>query len=122
MGQQVGHRPGAFAEQLRCTLLAAVLSLSELANRIHFSKGLPRQDRDSTLASRIDLVRRCGAAVDAGGNLAGLAEQADRGRLYSATIRFDLRGIARTLARWLSYRAVRELQPRLTVALHAPLR
>jgi hypothetical protein len=39
----------------------------------------------------------------------------------SATIRFDLRRLARTLSRWSSHRTVRELQPRLTAALHAPV-
>ncbi|MBP2329590.1 transcriptional regulator with XRE-family HTH domain [Kibdelosporangium banguiense] len=39
----------------------------------------------------------------------------------SATIRLDLRRLARTLARWASHRPVSELQPRLTMALHAPV-
>jgi hypothetical protein len=39
----------------------------------------------------------------------------------SATIRFDLRRLARTITRWSSHKTVRELQPRLTTALHAPV-
>lgn len=39
----------------------------------------------------------------------------------SATIRFDLRRLARTVARWSSHATVRELQPRLTSALQAPV-
>ncbi|WP_216216599.1 helix-turn-helix domain-containing protein [Amycolatopsis aidingensis] len=39
----------------------------------------------------------------------------------SATIRVDLRRLARTLSRWHGHRPVRELYPRLTAALRTPL-
>ncbi|WP_076990851.1 hypothetical protein [Actinosynnema sp. ALI-1.44] len=50
------------------------------------------------------------------GDVLDIAELVD-----SATIRYDLRRLARTLGRWQSHRMVRELQPRLTMALHAPV-
>lgn len=43
-------------------------------------------------------------------------------RADSATIRIDLRRFAHAVARWHTYPAVRELYPRLSDALHVPLR
>jgi hypothetical protein len=38
----------------------------------------------------------------------------------SATVRMELRRLARALARWHNHRAVRELNPRLTAVLRTP--
>ncbi|MCA1702330.1 MAG: hypothetical protein LC808_03290 [Actinobacteria bacterium] len=38
----------------------------------------------------------------------------------SATVRCDIRALARTLARWSTYSRVRQLYPELTAALHYP--
>ncbi|MFD9963673.1 multiprotein-bridging factor 1 family protein [Amycolatopsis sp. NPDC058986] len=51
-----------------------------------------------------------------------LAEQAIESALLvdSATVRTDLRRLARTLTRWHTHQPVRELYPRLTAALRTP--
>jgi transcriptional regulator with XRE-family HTH domain len=43
---------------------------------------------------------------------------ADATRVDSATIRFDLRELSRTLSRWRTHGAVRELHPEIITALH----
>jgi transcriptional regulator with XRE-family HTH domain len=66
-----------FAEQLRRTRLAAGLSLSELARRVHYSKGYLSKIETGSKAAGLDLARRCDAALGAGGDLAALIAQPD---------------------------------------------
>ncbi|MEV4311257.1 helix-turn-helix transcriptional regulator [Actinocrispum sp. NPDC049592] len=96
-------RPGQAAELLDTNLTPA------MGRRAHTRFGA-RRALAHAAAGEID--QACVLAED----VLDSAELVD-----SATIRFDLRRLARTLARWSSHKPVRELQPRLTSALHAPV-
>ncbi|RSM90415.1 XRE family transcriptional regulator [Kibdelosporangium aridum] len=63
-----------FAEQLRRIRLAAGVSLSELAKRVHYSKGYLSKIETGVKPAGADLARRCDAALDAGGELVSLVE------------------------------------------------
>jgi transcriptional regulator with XRE-family HTH domain len=98
-------RPGEAAEVLDRELA----SLPENGRRAHARFGA-RQALAHAAAGEID------HACQLSHQVLDSAEVVD-----SATIRFDLRRLARTLSRWSSHKTVRELQPRLTAALHAPV-
>jgi transcriptional regulator with XRE-family HTH domain len=82
----------------------------------------PSSSRRSTarFEARRALAHAAGGEID---HACALTHQVlDRAEpVDSATIRVDLRRLARTLARRASHRPVRELQPRLTTALHTPV-
>lgn len=74
-GAHVDDRSRLFADELRRTRSAAGLSLSELARRVHYSKGYLSKVETGAKPAGIDLARRCDAALDAGGKLAALLTQ-----------------------------------------------
>jgi hypothetical protein len=68
---------------------------------------------------------RCALAHAAAGEVDHACELAagvldDAEIVDSATVRSELRAVARTLARWRNHPPVHELLPRLTRALHTP--
>ncbi|MCE7003466.1 helix-turn-helix domain-containing protein [Kibdelosporangium philippinense] len=67
-------RARLFAEELRRIRLAAGVSLSELAKRVHYSKGYLSKIETGVKPAGTDLARRCDAALDAGGELVALVE------------------------------------------------
>lgn len=67
------QQPSRFGEELRRRRLAAGLTLTCLARRVHYSKGqLSKVERGLKMPSR-EMVRLCDAALDAGGALVALA-------------------------------------------------
>src|SRR5687768_4279195 len=76
-GAHVDDRVRLFADGLRRTRLAAGLSLSELARRVHYSKGYLSKVETGAKPASIDFARRCDAAPDADGELAALLTQPD---------------------------------------------
>src|SRR5262245_42934275 len=80
---------GGFGEELRKRRLAAGLSLTALAQLVHYSKGhLSKVERGIKKPSR-DLVRLCDGRLCAGGALAGLAEGAAAGPEVNAVAGLD---------------------------------
>jgi transcriptional regulator with XRE-family HTH domain len=71
----VAEKSRLFAEQLRRSRLAAGLSLSELARRVHYSKGYLSKVETGAKPAGVDLARRCDAALGADGKLAALLTQ-----------------------------------------------
>ena len=65
----------AVGSALRRYRLAAGLSLAELAQRVHYSKGYLSRIENGHVVAGIDLVRRCDAVLGAGGQLAALVER-----------------------------------------------
>lgn len=73
------RQPIHFGQELRRLRIASNLTLTDLANRVHYSKGqLSKVERGLKTPSR-DLVRLCDAALNAGGALIRLAP-ATRGK------------------------------------------
>ena len=67
------HKSPLFGEELRRKRITAGLSLAQLAQMVHYSKGqLSKVERGIKTPSR-DLVRLCDAALEADGELASLA-------------------------------------------------
>ncbi|QUH03147.1 helix-turn-helix transcriptional regulator [Saccharopolyspora erythraea] len=65
-------RPTLFGAELRRLRIAAGMALSELARRVHYSKGYLSKVETGLKPAQPDLARRCDAALDAGGALAAL--------------------------------------------------
>jgi hypothetical protein len=86
--------------------------LHRLPKRAHRSQARYGVRLALTHASSGDLDQACAVT----GGVLDAAERVD-----SATIRLDLRDLARALNRWRSHRAVREVLPRLTAILHMPI-
>jgi Helix-turn-helix domain len=61
--------------ELRRHRLAAGLSLAELARRVHYSKGYLSKVENGHHAAGMDFIRRCDAAIGAGGSLAAMVER-----------------------------------------------
>lgn len=72
---RVDHGVRMFAEQLRRARLAAGLSLSDLAKRVHYSKGYLSKIENGHNPASVDLARRCDAELGADGRLASLVTQ-----------------------------------------------
>jgi len=71
----VAHNPIRFGEELRRKRLAAGLTLTDLAQLVHYSKGqLSKVERGIKRPSR-ELARLCDAALDAKGTLATLVPE-----------------------------------------------
>jgi transcriptional regulator with XRE-family HTH domain len=71
----VVQQPIRFGEELRRRRLAAGLTLTGLAQLVHYSKGqLSKVERGIKTPSR-ELARLCDAALDAGGDLASLVRE-----------------------------------------------
>lgn len=69
----MNHKSPLFGEELRRKRITASLSLAQLAQRVHYSKGqLSKVERGIKTPSR-DLARLCDAALESGGELASLA-------------------------------------------------
>jgi transcriptional regulator with XRE-family HTH domain len=86
MEGQVDHETPLFGEELRRRRLTAGLSLAQLAQRVHYSKGhLSKVERGIKAASG-DLVRLCDTALKADSELASLASArpASRRQVLSA--------------------------------------
>ncbi|WP_311923013.1 helix-turn-helix transcriptional regulator [Microbispora sp. H10836] len=70
---QTVRQPIQFGQELRRLRIASNLTLTDLANRVHYSKGqLSKVERGLKVPSR-DLARLCDAALNAGGALVKLA-------------------------------------------------
>jgi transcriptional regulator with XRE-family HTH domain len=86
MEGQVDHKTPLFGEELRRKRLTAGLSLAQLAQMVHYSKGhLSKVERGIKAASG-DLVRLCDTALKANSELASLASTrpASRRQVLSA--------------------------------------
>lgn len=78
------QQPTGFGEELRRMRLAVGLTLSDLAQRVHYSKGqLSKVERGIKRPSR-ELVRLCDATLDARGALASLVSEAPLGTEVTA--------------------------------------
>jgi transcriptional regulator with XRE-family HTH domain len=70
---QVDHKTPLFGEELRRKRLTAGLSLAQLAQMVHYSKGQLSKVERGIKAPSGDLARLCDAAFEADGELASLA-------------------------------------------------
>jgi DNA-binding XRE family transcriptional regulator len=68
----MADRAGPFGVELRRRRAAAGVSLGQLAGLIHYSKGYLSKIETGEKPPTRDLARRCDAALEAGGQLAGL--------------------------------------------------
>jgi transcriptional regulator with XRE-family HTH domain len=83
----VDHKTPLFGEELRRKRITAGVSLAQLAQMVHYSKGqLSKVERGIKTPSR-DLARLCDAALEADGELASLASTgpASRRRVLAAS-------------------------------------
>jgi transcriptional regulator with XRE-family HTH domain len=82
----VDHKTPLFGEELRRKRLTAGLSLAQLAQMVHYSKGQLSKVERGIKAPSGDLARLCDGALEAGGELASLARAglASRRQLLSA--------------------------------------
>ncbi|MFD0488329.1 helix-turn-helix domain-containing protein [Saccharopolyspora spinosporotrichia] len=62
----MSDRPTLFGAELRRLRIAAGMALSELARRVHYSKGYLSKVETGLKPAQPDLARRCDAALDAG--------------------------------------------------------
>jgi DNA-binding XRE family transcriptional regulator len=69
----MGRQGSSFGSELRRRRVGAGLSLAQLAGRLHYSKGHLSKIETGTKPPSMDLVRRCDAELDAGGELVALA-------------------------------------------------
>ena len=89
MEVHVVQQPSRFGEELRRRRLAAGLTLTCLAQRIHYSKGqLSKVERGIKSPSR-ELVHLCDAALDAGGALTSLVRDKPHGPGVTVTTGHD---------------------------------
>jgi transcriptional regulator with XRE-family HTH domain len=70
------HQSSSFGEELRRRRLAAGLTLSGLAQQVHYSKGQLSKVERGLKGPSLDLVRLCDAALAAAGRLTALAPRA----------------------------------------------
>jgi transcriptional regulator with XRE-family HTH domain len=82
----VDHKTPLFGEELRRKRLTAGLSLAQLAQMVHYSKGQLSKVERGIKAPSGDLARLCDAALEADGELASLASAgpASRRQLLTA--------------------------------------
>jgi transcriptional regulator with XRE-family HTH domain len=76
----VDHKSPSFGEELRRRRITADLSLAQLAQRVHYSKGQLSKVERGIKAPSHDLARLCDAALMADGQLAPLASDKSASR------------------------------------------